>query len=480
MLSPWQKFIVGSLFGWKGPDGYRRYRKAYVEQGKGNGKSPLAAGIGLFGLVADGEAGAEIYSAAVTRDQAGILFIDAKRMVEASPVLSSRVEVNVGNLAVLSTNSFFRPVSSEARSLDGKRVHMALIDELHEHPTAMVVEKMQAGTKGRRQPLIFEITNSGYDRNSVCWQHHDYSVKVLEGIIPDDGWFAYVCQLDEGDDWQDEAVWRKANPNLDVSITRKYLREQVREAQGMPAKQNIVKRLNFCIWTEQANRWLDMARWDACDAAVDPEELVGKPCFAGLDLSTTTDITALVLAFPDDEGNIAVLPRFWVPGDNIRQRVERDRVPYDQWVDQGLIEATEGNVVDYDVIRERIRELGERYDIRQIAIDRWNATQITTQLMGDGFDMVPWGQGFASMSAPTKELEKLVLGKQIRHGGHPVLRWMASNVAVAQDAAGNIKPAKDKSTERIDGIVALVMAIGLIIRQDNGPSVYEERGIVVL
>ena len=254
-LELWQQFIIGSLFGWMGADGYRRFRKAYIEIGKGNGKSPLAAGVGLYGLVADGEAGAEIYSAAVTRDQAGILWTDAKHMVEASAALRDRIDINVSNLAFSATNSYFRPVSSEARSLDGKRVFMALVDELHEHRTPMVVDKMQAGTKGRRQPLIFEITNSGYDRTSVCWQHHEYSRQILEGTLEDDGWFAYIAALDEGDDYRDRDVWIKANPNLGVSITHKYLEEQVREADGMPAKANIVKRLEL-LHLDQSGRTL--------------------------------------------------------------------------------------------------------------------------------------------------------------------------------------------------------------------------------
>lgn len=476
-LQPWQQFIVGSIFGWKGADGYRRYRKAYIETSKGQGKSPMSAGIGLYGLVADGEAGAEIYAAAVTRDQSGILFTDAKRMVAASPALSSRVEVNVNNLAVLATNSFFRPVSSEARSLDGKRVHMALIDEVHEHQSSLVIDKMQAGTKGRRQPLILEITNAGYDRNSVCWQHHDYSLKVLEGILPDDGWFAFVCALDEGDAWTDEAVWPKVAPNLDISITRTYLREQVREAQGMPSKENIVKRLNFCVWTESAAHWLDMRLWDACDGA--PGDLEGKDCYAGLDLSSTSDITALVLVFPGDDG-LDVLPFFWVPADSISERSRRDRVPYDVWQRSGHIIATEGNVVDYDAIRLKVGELAKRYRIRELAIDRWNSTQLQTQLQGDGLTVVQFGQGFASMTAPTKELERLVKEGAIRHGGQPVLRWMASNVAVAQDAAGNIKPAKDKSSERIDGITAMVMGLDRATRRQTRRSVYEDGGVFVL
>jgi phage terminase large subunit-like protein len=493
-LEPFEQFIVGSLFGWKGADGHRRFRTAYVEIGKGNGKSPMAAGIGLFGLFADGEMGAEIYSAAVTRDQAKIVFSDAEKMVEASPSLLRRVEKTVNNIAILQTNSYFRPVSSEARGLDGKRVHIALIDEIHEHPNSHVVDKMRAGTKGRRQALIFEITNSGYDRNSVCWQHHDYSTKILEGIIDDDSWFAYICQLDpcqecarEGkaqpkdgcphcDQWTNEAVWLKANPCLDVSITRKYLREQVREAVGMPAKQNIVKRLNFCMWTEQSVRWIDMGAWDECAVPVELDDLRGRACFGGLDLSSTTDLSAFVLLFrPREDGEPwQIVCRFWMPSDHVRRRVERDRVPYDQWIRDGYIEATDGNVIDYEFLRKRIHEDAEQFTIKEIAFDRWNATQVCTQLQSDGLEMMPFGQGFASMAAPTKELEKLIVGRQLAHGGHPVLRWMVSNVAVKQDPAGNIKPDKSKSTERIDGVVALIMALGRAATQIEFRSPYDD------
>lgn len=479
-LEPFEQFIVGSLFGWLGPDGYRRFRTGYVEIGKGNGKSPVAAGIGLFGLFADKEIGAEIYSAAVTRDQAKIVFSDAEKMVDASPALSRRVEKTVNNLAVLATNSFFRPISSEARGLDGKRVHIALIDEIHEHPNAMVVDKMRAGTKGRRQALIFEITNSGYDRNSVCFHHHVYSAKVLEGIIEDDSWFAYVCQLDpcetcrqggkaqpvDGctncDQWTDESVWIKANPCLDVSVTRKYLREQVREAIGMPGKQNIVRRLNFCTWTQQESRWLDLDIWDEGAITVDPQCLRGRPCFAGLDLSTTTDLSAFVMAFPPKtaEERWQVLCRFWIPKENLQKRVQRDRVPYDLWAKQGLIEPTEGTVIDYAVLKARILEDAERFDLKEIGVDRWNSSQLVTELSEEGIELFPFGQGFGSMSGPTKELEKLIIGRQLAHDGNAVLRWMISNISVRQDPAGNLKPDKSKSTERIDGVVALVMAVG--------------------
>jgi phage terminase large subunit-like protein len=499
LLQPFQKFIVGSLFGWKGADGYRRFRTAYIEMGKGNGKSPLAAGIGILGLVADGEPGAEVYSAAVTRDQAKILFSDAEKMVASSPALRARIDNTVNNLAYMAAHSFFRPVSSEARALDGKRVHMALIDEVHEHPNGMVVDKMRAGTKGRRQALIFEITNSGYDRHSICFQHHEFSEKVLEGVIVNDSWFAYVCQLDpcescrsagkpspsdgckDCDDWRNEAVWAKANPNLDVSITRKYLREQVDEAIGMPGKQNIVKRLNFCIWTEQATRWLDMSVWDGGNLPVEEEDLRGCMAVGGLDLANTTDIAAMVLAFPCDDGCYDLVPRFWIPENAIAARVRKDRVPYDVWVREGLITVTPGDVIDYDRIREDIREIGEKFDIAEIAFDRWNATQLCTQLGSDGFAMVAFGQGMVSMAAPTKEFATLLQAKRVRHGGNPVLRWMASNVAVEQDAAGNMKPSKVRSKEKIDGIVATIMSIGLAMRQpEPEEQAYTDRGLLIL
>jgi phage terminase large subunit-like protein len=519
VLEPFQQFIVGSLFGWFSADGYRRFRTAYIEQGKGNGKTPSAAAVGLYGLIADKEPAAEIYSAAVTRDQAKIAFADAKKMVEASPYLSEVVDVGVGNLALTSTNSFFRPVSSEHKGLDGKRVHMALIDELHEHPTDLVVNKMRAGTKARRQALLYEITNSGFDRQSVCWNHHEYSLKVLQGLLINESWFAYVCSLDpckkceeEGktqpneecsdcDDWKEERHWLKANPGLGTILPYKYLREQVAEAIGMPSKENIVRRLNFCEWTQQANRWLSITQWDACDlAALDLRDFAGRECWAGLDLSSTTDLSALVLVFPPtlEQDWYSVIPFFWVPKVNAEIRAKRDKVDYPLWIKQKVLFATEGTTIDYDAIRACIagpsvlkatvnpdnvaaiekmltewglpaEGLGAFVEMKEIAVDRWNSSQLQTQLMGDGFTVVQFGQGFASMTSPSKELEKLLASQGLNHGGHPVLRWQASNVASEEDAAGNVKPSKAKSTERIDGIVAMVMGLArAMLREETG------------
>lgn len=464
VLQPWQQFVVGSVFGWYLTSGTRRFRTAYIESGKGSGKTPMAAGVGLVGLVVDGLAGAEVYSAATGAKQAGIAFQDAKNMVERSPDLSETIDTNVGALSIPSQYASFKPVSSEHKGLDGKRVHLAIIDELHEHPNATVVDKMRAGTKKDPNALIFEITNSGFDRHSVCWQHHEYSVKVLEGIFPNDSWFSYVCALDEGDSWEDEAVWGKANPNLGVSLTVAYLREQVKEAQGMPSKQNIVRRLNFCEWTEQADRWIDVRIWDEVTQPIDEAELRGRDCFAGLDLASTTDLAALALLFPPTDDEFwRVVMRYWVPGDNIRERVERDRVPYDVWRDQGLLTATEGNVVDYDFIEAEIRTLAGQFQIRELAYDRFFAGQLVTHLQAEGLTMVPFGQGFVSMAAPCREFDALVRGRKLIHGGHPVLRWNVANLAIRQDPAGNQKPDKEKSMERIDGAVAVFDALGRAI-----------------
>ena len=300
--------------------------------------------------------------------------------------------------------------------------------------------------------------------------------------MPNETWFAYICALDAGDDWRDEAVWPKANPNIGVSIPLKSLREQVAEAIGIPSKQNIVRRLNFCEWTEQDKRWLDMTAWDAsAGEPMNVEAFRGRSCYLGLDLSSTTDLSSLVAAFPNDDGSYDVLCWFWLPEDNLQQRVTRDRVPYDVWAREGFLELTPGNVIDYDHIEQRVLTCVEEFDVRELGFDPWNATQTIARLTGAGVQCFSVRQGFATLTAPTKELEKLVMSRQFRHRAHPVLRWNASNVAVEQDAAGNIKPSKAKSTERIDGISACVCALDRALRNgDTGPRAWEEHGVIVL
>ena len=480
-LAPWQAFVVGALFGWKRTDGLRRFRTAYCAVPRKNGKSTLSAGLGLYLLVADGEQGAEIYSAATCRDQARIVFEQAKRMVTASPALRRRVEVLINNLHVERSASRFMPLSSDASTMDGLNVHGAIIDELHAHRTRHVVDVLETATGARRQPLLFEITTAGYDRHSICYEHHDYSIKVLEGTVPDDSWLAFIAAADEGDDWTDPQVWQKANPNFGLSVKEDDLKRKAEKAIALPGAQNAFRRMHLNEWTEQAERWIDMAAWDACNLPVDLEDLRGRRCFGGLDLSTTTDVTALAWVFSpeDDDGLWHVLSRYFVPEDHLRQRAERDRVPYDLWARQGLIEATPGNVVDYGAIEERIRADSALFQVCEIAYDPWNATHIALRLQDEGATMVEFRQGFRSMAAPTRELEKLIVSRKLAHGGNLVTRWMASNVAVAQDPAGNLKPAKDKSTERIDGIVALIMAIGraMLPPEPQLTSIYETQDL---
>ncbi|MGE5553307.1 MAG: terminase large subunit [Betaproteobacteria bacterium] len=483
-LQDWQRDdIIRPLFGWKRKDGTRRYRVAYIEIPRKNGKSTLSAGIALYLLFADGEPGAEVYSAAADRDQAAIVFETAKAMVEASPALRKRSEIYKRAIVVPTTGSSYKVLSADAPTKHGLNAHGIIFDELHAQPNRELWDVLTTSTGAREQPLVVAITTAGYDRNSICWEQHEYAEKVLKGVIDDPSFFAYIAAADEKDDWRDPATWKKANPGLGVTVKLDYLEQEARRAAEVPAYQNTFRRLHLNQWTQQAERWLDIAAWDATAGEVDPDELIGRPCYGGLDLASTTDIAAFELVFPptEEDPDFRVLSYFWVPKDNIRDRVTRDRVPYDVWAKQGLIEATEGSVIHYGAIRQKIENLAAIYPIKEIAFDRWGATQLSQELDDAGFTVVPFGQGFSSMSAPTKELLNLVMAKRLHHGGNPVLRWMADNMVVKQDPAGNVKPDKSKSTQKIDGIVALIMALDRAIRNSQDQrSVYEERGFATL
>jgi phage terminase large subunit-like protein len=478
ILQPSQVFIVGNLFGWKTKDGTRRFRTGYIETAKGSGKSPLCAGIGLYMMVADGEAGAECYAAAVTRDQAKIMFRDAVRMVDSSPHLTSRIQKSgdreVFNLAHLASGSYFRPVSSEGRGLDGKRVHYAAIDEVHEHPTDIVVNKMRAGTKGRRQAMIIEATNSGYDRHSVCFAHHEYSRQVVEGLKDDDSWFAYVCALDPGDDpLKDKSCWVKANPTIGITITEKYIEEQVREAVGMPSKESLVRRLNFCEWVDAADPWIGQEMWRACEEDFDDHELDGMDCVGALDLSGARDLSSLVLAFELPEEVIALLSYFWTPEDTLIERARRDQVPYEQWVREGWLEATPGRAVDYGFIAARLGELSARFNILNVAFDPYRIKYFERDLIEQGVEMplVPHAQGYYKsqesllwMPRSVELIEAKVMARKLRVKRNPVLTWNSASAVLEADPKGNRIFTKRKSTGRIDGIVASTMAVGNIDR----------------
>jgi phage terminase large subunit-like protein len=482
-LMPWMRDqIIRPMFGWKRRDGTRRYKQVYIEVPRKNAKSTLCAGVGSYLLFCDKEPGAEVYSAAADRDQAAIVFNDAKTMIEASPELAKRCKVYKKSVFVPRTVSAWSVLSADVKTKHGKNSHGIIFDEFHAQPNRDLYDVLHTSTGARRQSLEVLITTAGYDRNSICWELHDYAIKVRDGTIKDDSFLPVIYAAGEDDDWKIEETWKKANPSYGISIKPEYLAAECKRAQESPAYENTFKRLHLNIWTEQASRWMPMDTWNICGGTVDENALQKRKCFGGLDLASRDDIAALVLVFPPetDDEIYQVLCRFWIPEENMRKRVRRDRVPYDLWVKQGLICATEGNSIDYDVIRGDINALGDRFAFQEIAFDPWNATQLATQLTGDGFTMVEFRQGFQSMTEPTKQLMALCLAKKINHGDNAVLRWMASNVAVKQDPAGNLKPDKGKSTEKIDGIVALIMALGRAIVQPNTTSVYEERGIVTL
>lgn len=477
-LEAWQRdLVVRPAFGWKLPDGSRLVRRIYVEMGRKNGKSTLGAALALLLTFADDEPGAEVYSAAADRDQAAIIFDIARQMVENCPALRSRCEVYRRSIVVHSTGSAYHVLSADAPTKHGKNAHGVVFDELHAQPNRDLWDVLTTATASRRQPMVIALTTAGYDRNSICWEQHDYALKVRDGIIPDPSFLPIVFAAEPDDDWRDERTWAKANPSLGAAVRVEYLRKEAERAAETPAAQNTFRRLHLSQWTEQSVRWLDMAAWDACAGGEDVD-LSGRACWGGLDLASTMDLAAFVLVFWNEK-RLVVRCRFWIPEDTIRQRARRDRVPYDVWAAQGFVEATQGNVVDYGVIRQRILEDFDRYDIREIAFDRWNATHIVQELQEDGLNLVPFGQGFKSMSGPTKELERHVVGMTLAHGGHPVLRWNASNVAARQDPAGNIKPDRARSFEKIDGIVALVMALGRAMLVE-GQEVADDYAITML
>jgi phage terminase large subunit-like protein len=484
-LLPWQwERLIAPLFGWKRSDHTRRFRRAYIEIPKKNGKSSLCSGISLYMLLADGEAGAEVYNAAADREQAAIVFNEAVNMIEASPLMAKRVDLvrSTKRIVYPKSASFYKALSADVPTKEGINWHCLIFDELHAQRTRALWDVLAYGCAARQQPLGLAITTAGYDRHSVCWEQHQRARAVLSGDLRDDyTFFALLYTAEPDDDWTKEETWRKANPSYGVTVMADQMASDCSEAQSSPAKENAFRRYRLNQWTEQDVRWLPMDKWHACQLAASPAELEGTSCFAGLDLATTTDLAALSLVFPNAEGGYDVLPYFWVPAECARGRERRDKVPYTQWIRAGLITPTEGDVIDYDVIRRDVVELGKRFHIAALAKDRWNSQQIGTQLAGEGFEIVDFGQGYASMSAPTKEFEKLVLAGTFRHGGNPVLTWMARNVVVETDAAGNIKPSKRKSVEKIDGIVAAIMALGIATaRPAVEQSVYEKRGILSL
>ena len=485
-LLPWQDKIVRDLFGTLKPNGYRQYNTAYIEIPKKQGKSELAAAVALYLTCGDGEYGAEVYGCAADRQQASIVFDVAVEMINQCPALKKRCKILASQkrIVYLPLKSFYQVLSAESYTKHGLNVHGVIFDELHAQPNRALYDVMLTGSgDARKQPLYFLITTAGTDRNSICYEVHRKAEDVINGKKNDPTFYPVIYGIKDDDDWTDEKNWYRANPSLDITVDIDKIRAAFNNAKENPAEENLFRQLRLNQWVKQSIRWMPMDKWNLCSYAVDKERLKGRICYGGLDLSSTTDITAFVLVFPpeDEDGKYEVLPFFWLPEETLELRVRRDHVPYDTWKAKGLIMTTEGNVVHYGFIEKFIEELGTQYNIKEIAYDRWGAVQMVQNLEGMGFTIVPFGQGYKDMSPPSKELMKLVLEKKIAHGGNEVLEWMVDNIYIKTDPAGNIKPDKEKSTEKIDGAIALIMALDRAIRHGGQQeSVYNERGIIIL
>ena len=484
-LLPWQEQLIRDIFGIVKPDGNRQFRTAFVEICKKVGKSELAAAIALYLLYADNEPSAEVYGAAADRQQASIVFDVAKQMVEMSPALMKRSKLMGATKRIVnySNAGYYQVLSAEVGGKHGFSVSGLVFDEIHTQPNRQLYDVLTKGSSDARQnPLHFIITTAGNDRHSIAYELHTKAVDILEGRRVDPTFYPVVYGLKDDEDWEDEANWYKVNPSLGYTVDIERLRDAYREAKQNPADEITFKWLRCNMWVSSTVAWIPDAIYMRGNEPIDMDALAGRDCYAGLDLSSTGDITALVLIFPprDEEEKYVLLPYFWIPEETIPRRVKANSVPYDNWEKQGYIMSTEGNVIHYDFIEKFIMDLSEKYHILEIAVDRWNATQMIQNLEGEGFTIVPFGQGFSSMSAPTKEFYRLLMEGRIIHGGNPVLRWMAGNVVIDTDPAGNIKVTKAKSKEKIDGIVAAIMALDRCIRQEGqSGSVYDERGLLV-
>jgi phage terminase large subunit-like protein len=479
LLEDWQRDVLSQIFGWLRADGTRRYRTAYVEIPRKNGKSQKAAGVGLFLTVADGEPGAEVYSSATKRDQARIVWSEAAATVKSSPKLKRFVKAYRNSITVERTGSKFEPLSADSNTLDGLNPHGNVVDELHAHKDRGVWDVLDTAMGARRQPLTLAITTAGkYEPEGIGWQMHDYAVKVLEGVIDDDSFFAFIAAADEpqGDQldyYFTEKAQRQANPNWGVSVKPDYLAKQAEKAQSQPSFLNEYLRLHLNVWTRTVTRWLSLERWadsepapglDARPASIARElSLAGRQCFGGLDLSTKLDLCAFGLVFPGENGFIDVVCRFWLPEQTMANYAKKGQRHYETWAREGWLTTTPGNVIDYEFIRSEVNKLSKVFAVQQIAFDPWGATDLANRLTADGLTMVECRQGFQSLSEPSKDLEARVIEKKVRHANNPILRFCVSNAVVRRDPAGNIKPDKEKAVDRIDGVVAVIMALGRCI-----------------
>ena len=479
-LEPWQQFVLWNIFGWKNADGTRRFRYAYIEIARKNGKTALSAGIGLYMLFADGESRPDVYSAATVKDQAKICFSDAVEIVKATD-LKNYLTPYRNSIVYELKGGTMKPLSSDYGTHDGLNPSCGIIDEFHAHKDSGMFDVIKSAFGARRQPLMFVITTAGFNKSGACYAYRENVIKVLRGVNEDDSLFGIIYTLDDKSEWDDPKMWIKANPNLGVSLSADYLADQVKDAKNRPEAVRNVMTKNVDLWVDAERTWILDDAWQKCIGTTAPADLKGCACWGGLDLSNVSDITAYVLLFHEND-RFQLLPHFWIPEEKMREKIRKENINYDKWVAEGYVTVTPGNVIDYDFVKADILRIVADYDLRTSAYDRWNSSQTIIDLQNEGMECNPFGQGYGSMSAPTKEFEKLVLTGKIEHFGNPVLRWMLASTLVKTDPAGNIKPDKEKSTQKIDGIVAAIMALGewMTAQANDERNPYENRGLLTL
>ena len=464
-LLPWQETVIRDVFGIIKPNGARQFRHCFIEVPKKSGKSALAAAVALYLLCCDEKPGAEIYSVANDRSQALAVFDVAKQMAMENPTLRKYLKIvdSTKRIIYQRTHSVYAAISSEVKNKYGLNCHGVIFDELLGQTDRKLFDTMTKGSgSARRQSLNFVITTAGNAKTSICYEEHCYALDLLEGRKIDPTYYPVVFSAAEDENWTDPAVWKKVNPSYGITVSEEYYENYMLRAKDNVAIEMEFRQFHLCQWLSAVQKWLPIDKYDKGAKPIDLEALRGKPCYGGLDLASTDDIAAFVLVFPPDapdKGDYIVLPFFWIPRDNMERRVKSHHVPYAQWERDGFLSTTEGNIIHYDFIEKKIQDLGKIYNIREICYDRWGAPQLVQHLRDEDFEMIDFGQGFKSMSQPSKELHRLVLDERLIHGGNPVLRWMFENVYIETDAAANIKPSKKKSREKIDGAVATIMAL---------------------
>lgn len=479
-LEPWQQFVLWNIFGWRNADGTRRFRYAYIEIARKNGKTALSAGIGLYMLFADGEARPEVYSAATVKDQAKICFADAVAIVKATD-LKNYLTPYRNSIVYELKGGTMKPLSSDYGTHDGLNPSCGIIDEFHAHKDSGMFDVIKSAFGARRQPLLFIITTAGFNKSGACYAYRDNVIKVLRGVNEDDSLFGIIYTLDDKSEWDDPKMWIKANPNLGVSLSADYLADQVKDAKNRPEAVRNVMTKNVDLWVDAERTWILDDVWQKCIGTTAPADLKGCACWGGLDLSNVSDITAYVLLFHEND-RFQLLPHFWIPEEKMQEKVRKENINYDKWAAEGYVTVTPGNVIDYDFVKADILRIVADYDLRTSAYDRWNSSQTIIDLQNEGMMFNPFGQGYGSMSAPTKEFEKAVLTGKVEHFGNPVLRWMLASTVIKTDPAGNIKPDKEKSVQKIDGIVASIMALGewMTAQAEDDTNPYEQRGLLTL